>query len=618
MAMMIWHVKARTCYWDGGAGTSAWSDAVNWSDDVLPAAGDEVILDNRVVHDRYQVELPGGEAAVSIGRLWIHPEGVPITLVLPSTNTSVTAFRATNEGDAIQLDAEAVLINASGAGLSSTPLAVTSQGWFRINNGGRYIHRTARSATDNLLSRLSQEPGTERGVFEFDVTVASYIVSLSGRSFGTLELSALANAGTVSYRGSGGLPCRVRGDLLLGAGVSFSLSLSADFGIQGGAFLSSASVFNLQSSDHDNQVFVAGPVTVLGSLSVSGSGHPVLLFTGSAEQRVAVAEAIPCVITLSVNNTSGLALDRPLDVSGLLMLNQGNIRTNDSATVVFREAAGWAGGSPYSFIDGPAERIGAEGFTFPVGAGQIFAPLKVGAASQADPESVTRVTYLRGNPATSVGHLLDPGSQPAIDHISSAEYWRIHQAAGHTRLLELPVNQESFCRNLASSFVVVYPPSGAGWRALTTEVSEGPVIDGSYQTGKLRSTQSFQGAGFLSIGTGDPRTDNPLPVRTPPAADSMIGSGALPDALRFVPHPATDMTAVVLPASFRRKRPSVIDLRLIDLHGREVRRIEAGIPAGEASIKLSLQGIGTGVYLVVLRVRNDEPAMAAGLLLVKK
>ncbi len=46
-----------TLLWDGGAATSNWSDALNWSTDVLPTTVDKVVFDNTYVSGSYMVNL---------------------------------------------------------------------------------------------------------------------------------------------------------------------------------------------------------------------------------------------------------------------------------------------------------------------------------------------------------------------------------------------------------------------------------------------------------------------------------------------------------------------------------------------------------------------------------
>ena len=152
-------------FWDGEAGDGQWASVTNWVGDILPGADDDVVLDNSFVQDAYQVEFPPGNVEVLVNSLRITPApGKDILLWLPVSNTAAPALRALGPGDAVLLERGAVFRNSSGAS-SGTPVVVSAIGFFRINNGGRYIHNTARGHTDMLVNRLSAEPGTEEGIF---------------------------------------------------------------------------------------------------------------------------------------------------------------------------------------------------------------------------------------------------------------------------------------------------------------------------------------------------------------------------------------------------------------------------------------------------------------------
>ncbi len=77
-----------TIQWDGGASTTAWADANNWSGNIVPSTNDIVVLDNSIVGGSYTVNLPTGNVKTTIKRLTITPTGSNnITLTLPVGNT---------------------------------------------------------------------------------------------------------------------------------------------------------------------------------------------------------------------------------------------------------------------------------------------------------------------------------------------------------------------------------------------------------------------------------------------------------------------------------------------------------------------------------------------------
>ena len=216
--------------WDGGGNNNQWSDAQNWIPDGIPVSGDNVILDNSFIKTDYLVELPPGNITVTLQSLFINPNGNQITVYLPSTNTGLPGMNITGTGDALVIGNGGILRNASGAA-SGNAILVT--GLFRIDNGGKYLHQTARGNAV-LIDRLSTAPGTEKGVFEFDTPgTAGYTVSLTSNTFGTLSFSAANAGGNKSYSGSGTGNLVIRGDLHIGVGAQLTSTLTADILLSG-------------------------------------------------------------------------------------------------------------------------------------------------------------------------------------------------------------------------------------------------------------------------------------------------------------------------------------------------------------------------------------------------
>lgn len=90
---------AATCTWNGSV-DSNWNTAGNWTGCAgggIPAATDNVLLDNSVVSGNYTVNLPTGDVTIAINKLTITPDsGNTITVILPSGNTANPGF---NVGD---------------------------------------------------------------------------------------------------------------------------------------------------------------------------------------------------------------------------------------------------------------------------------------------------------------------------------------------------------------------------------------------------------------------------------------------------------------------------------------------------------------------------------------
>ena len=231
MAMITTRSVTAQKRWDGGASDGQWSSALNWLPDGVPVSGDDVLIDNLVVPGRFTVSLPTGTTTASLNSLRILPfAGDTIMLEIPSSNTASPAIDLASTGDALVLGPGAVMRNASGATSGET---ILMQGWFRIKNGGHYIHRTAR-ANAYLIDHLSTDSSATHGLFEFDVPGnAGYTVSLTGNIFGDLLFSAVAGGGNKSYSGSGATDLTVRGHLQIGQGAQLTSTLTADIRVGG-------------------------------------------------------------------------------------------------------------------------------------------------------------------------------------------------------------------------------------------------------------------------------------------------------------------------------------------------------------------------------------------------
>src|SRR5450432_3862713 len=198
---------AETKFWTGSGGNTNWSDPQNWSGSSLPVSTDDVLLDNSDIPVSYQVILPDG--AVVVKTLLINPSpGSNIELMLPASNKTTNAFSATGPGYGIELETGAVFRNASGLSAGESLFIADS---IIIHDGGRYIHQTRASHANSILKYLSTAPGTEQGIFDFDVPKASYTISVSNRTYGSLELHATAYGAMVNYVCSGANPLLVRG-----------------------------------------------------------------------------------------------------------------------------------------------------------------------------------------------------------------------------------------------------------------------------------------------------------------------------------------------------------------------------------------------------------------------
>lgn len=514
VVMYLFSAQAAVRTWDGGGSDGLWNNALNWDGDILPAATDDIILDNSTTSGSYIVTLPSGAIAVSVNSLVISPAGTNnITLLLPATNIIAPAFTATGAGDAIVLNNGAILKNSSGASLG-IPVTVTSTNYFRINNGGRYIHNTQRSSTDYLVSRLSAVAGTETGIFEFDVPgAAGFTISLNGRTFGTLILSAAASGGAKTYSGSGTTPMHIKGNLEIKTGATLASSMSGAITIHKKLIQHTGSAFNIQTSSNNNSVSLLGDAEVQGVITKTGTGLPVFTLQGSSNQNISIG-SITNNIAFAINNAAGATLLAPLTLPGSLVLTSGNIKTSSSNLLILSETSTYTGSSVNSFIEGPVKKIKPAGNTyiFPVGKGSIYAPVSLYIAAGFGAGDEFTAEYKRANPQTTYGiNYATP-----IHHISYTEYWELIQNAGVIPAaganVTLTATQYSFAKLFSPSLFVAKHDADNYWRSAGTASSNSTGTAGGYVTGTITSS-TINELGIFTWATTDNTIDNPLPVK---------------------------------------------------------------------------------------------------------
>ncbi|HEY2348704.1 MAG TPA: hypothetical protein VGH64_06795, partial [Puia sp.] len=271
--------------WTGFGGDARWTNPLNWSGGSLPISTDDVLLDNSDLPVSYQVILPDG--MIILKSILISPSpGRNIELILPSSNTITNALTVTGPGYGIELRAGAIFRNASGLS-SGESLSIADS--LMIHDGGRYIHQTRASHANNILRVLSTASGTEQGIFDFDVPRASYTISVSNRTYGSLELHSTAQGAMVNYTCSGSNPLHVRGNLRIGGSVNMSVDLG---GLNGnilveGDFIQEGGQLNLASGTGDNTILRIMGDLYQSSESViteSSSGIPTLELNGQRMQ----------------------------------------------------------------------------------------------------------------------------------------------------------------------------------------------------------------------------------------------------------------------------------------------------------------------------------------------
>lgn len=462
--------------WDGEGNDGRWENILNWSPDILPGPDDEVLLDHSFVPVRYTVELPA--ELVRVRSILIDPgEGDTIELRLPATSLATPSLVITGVPYGLTIHRKGVFRNLSGA-TAGAALSIADS--IRINNGGKFVHASA-SGHASLVEVLSAAPGTERGVLEFDSPNASTTLSFSGRVFGTLVLRSATRSMPLNYTAAGTRPVQIRGNLELEDGVHLNLNFSDTIFVAGDVHQGDGTL-DLGTTARSVVLAVKGNILQepRGLLTETGTGAPVLLLNGDADQQIRLSGGLTEAVTLEKNGAGAAILLSPLSIGHSLRLKKGVLISSAAAPLVLLAGSGvevdslGAGG----FVQGPVRReaLVDESFLFPVGGNGVMRWLALEQATG----SFT-VEYHRADP-----YLLSSTMGEGLHHVSHLEYWELS--------VEEPLLSQAL---LKLSF---YDPNSGGVTAME-QLRAGRLEQGVWQDA---GTVAFAGApgadGWVSVG----------------------------------------------------------------------------------------------------------------------
>ncbi len=424
IVMMMWlgfyflNVRSQAI-WDGEGNDRKWSNPLNWSGNTLPTSMSKVLLNNLYVDSNYVVELDTLAGPVTIGSLEILPGlNRQIKLVIPSYNKFSPALSFVFP-NSLELRDGGFLINSSGA--SSGTIIVLFDSVY-IFNGGRYVHNTPR-AHASFVSLISRKPGTEQGVFEFDVPNASNTVSLSDRVFGKLVFSSKSAGGASNYTASGTRKVWIRSDLELVEGARLNLNFTDTFSVDG-SLLQESATLNVSSGIRNLVIQVKGDIISdsISYITESGTASGKIVLSGKSEQLLDIRGKIENQVSLVINNANGVGLINPLEIETILELKKGKLITDHINPLVIRNSGLIKSDSLLqdTYIEGPViiESLTPRAHTLvPVGK---FGLLRWMALKNWSGEFKTE--FVRSDPR------LLSSVMNGVDHISTQGYWKVSSA----------------------------------------------------------------------------------------------------------------------------------------------------------------------------------------------
>jgi hypothetical protein len=489
--------------WTGGGNSTSWFNAANWSTNVVPSTNDDVLLDHRVITGSYTVSFDQS-IEVNIKSLTVNPgAGDSIFVVVPATNTNPAALTLSNTGTgsvALAIYNRGVVTNASGAASGSGLVVAGSSGaTVFIYNGGSYRHASNRGHAE-VVNNLSAVPGTEQGIFDFRLPAtgpASYTLSLSGRTYGTLILRNRPGQATSGYGGAGN-SLMVQGDLLIGPGVTFSPTLGGSLTLVG----------NVRSQG-TLQFKNASPATTTSQLALAGTKSQTLSGTVLLDSGIG----------LTINNPRGVVLATPLQVSGPFTLTNGILTTNTTNLLTLTSTASLIGGSNTSFVNGSLARQTIAGalsnLVFPTGVGAFYRPVVLNATAQ--DATTYLVTPKQGVAFDPSNFLAGTTALPTLTRVSHSFFYIVTPSAPNnfSGTITLPyVTDDNINQPNDASFTIGKNSNGAGWQNIGNggvNVATPPTAT-TGATGTITS-QTFSSFSIFALASTSPdATINPLPV----------------------------------------------------------------------------------------------------------
>jgi hypothetical protein len=480
--------------------------------------------------------LGGGSGIVSVGRnLFINSDfiGAQVDLILDGSDNAI------------------VTVNA--------PFTVGSGGITTINKSDP--NATVSFITDlpsnsiNFNTLLTNSFNINSGTLDFpdnDAVLWNYANFNIGSS-GTVNASSNTMTFNSNFTNNGAFNAN-------GGTVDFTTASTRTFSVAGAGTnkstlfnnvnlnISSASgIFNIQTGDtlivqgnlgiidgHFNSpggsVATPGFVEVDGDLTTQANNEATntslaLLFGGSGPSTVTLATGTEGNWNGSVNfnktGTGTVSLSSPLildQANQIVTFNGGVLNTTSTNILNLGATAVANGGSNSSYVDGPVSKVGARAFTFPVGAGGFYAPVRItgnGINTNLSAASAYIAQYYRADANTTFSStVVSP-----LTNVSKVEYWSVNKVSGNDAFIWLSYDdaRSAGITNTAELRVANFVSAATNW------VQRGQTL-GSLSGINFIGTSAFQ-TNYPTFTLGSINlVSNPLPVTWLDFTGRKIGS----------------------------------------------------------------------------------------------
>jgi hypothetical protein len=119
--------------------------------------------------------------------------------------------------------------------------------------------------------------------------------------------------------------------------------------------------------------------TVVGNVALNNSGGKItngtLRMAGTSAQSIGGTSSVSTVANLQIDNSSGVTLNRPLELTGTLTMTNGNLTTTNTNILT---TPATSGGSASSFVNGPLSISGSSyPKNYPIGKSTAYRPISI-------------------------------------------------------------------------------------------------------------------------------------------------------------------------------------------------------------------------------------------------
>jgi len=452
-----------------------WSDGSIWSTGTTPSVADDVVIENS-----YDVIVDFNASCASITITAPVSDGASDLTIDNSFLLTVIGNMVINGGNSGGHKARLLLKNTSG---------LTIEGNLTVNATfaeSAVIDMTNASCTINLagafnLNSTVQLKNAQSSVINFNGTVAQVFPASYGLKFRDVHFN---NTSFTGIKADADITANiVSGNLIVQTGIfdndgyeiagkggkTFEIADGAKFILKGTS--SFPSVFNIdlktastvsyegagtQTIDEQNyghltirntgnKIFPSGKtIQIAGNYTSEANSYIVtgcsIIFNGNNTQYILGSNPFT-FYNLTVNNSLGVILNNFIAVDNVLTLSDGKITTSSSDILTFNIDATTSGGSPSSFINGPAVKNTSSTtlFTFPIGKNNYYRPLSVEPTN--NDTTIFTAEYF-DSPYSNTS-----STEPSLDHVSQIEYFQLDRSGTANAKVSLTWDGNSIVNN---------------------------------------------------------------------------------------------------------------------------------------------------------------------------